>query len=188
MIDELLGPESESPVFQNTPPAKRRATEPVISAKLAVALDKCKISKRDATHLVIAAAEAFGIDVRDFIINSTSIHKARQQFRKERYEAIQKLVPNLFSDLPSTIHWDGKLLPDNLRGETADRLAIIITCGKMEQLLGIPKLTSGSGKNQAQGVFDTLTDWSLSNNIEALCCDSTSLFYWKNYSIKSFFI
>ena len=70
------------------------------------------------------------------------------------------------------MHWDGKLLPGYLRRETTDRLAIIITSNGME--LGVPKISSSSGINQAQAVFDTLNDWSLLQNIEALCCDSTA--------------
>lgn len=145
-----------------------------MTLKLAIALDKCKVSKRDAMHLIMAAAEAFGVNVHDFVINTTSIHEARQNLRKKRFEAIKKLVPNLFSTLPSTIHWDGKMLTEYFRRETVDRLAIIVTCGEIEQLLGVPKLSSGSGANQAKAVFDSLTDWSLLENIEALCCDSTA--------------
>lgn len=174
LLDEALGPESESPASQSTPPLKKRATEQVITAKLAVVLDKCKISKREAVHLLIATAEALGVDTSALVINATCIHEARRKLRQERYEAIKKLAPGLFSDLPSTVHFDGKLLPEYLRRETTDRLAVIITCGEIQQLLGVPKLTSGSGAHQAQAVFDILTDWSLLDNIEALCCDSTS--------------
>lgn len=145
-----------------------------MTAKLATVLDKCHSSKREAMHLLMAAAEAFGIDPRNFVINPTSLHNARKKFREERFQAIKKMAPNLFSDSPSTIHWDGKILPEFLRKESADRLAIIITCGELEQLLGVPKLSSGTGEHQAQAVFDCLIDWCLLNNIEALCCDSTS--------------
>ncbi|XP_031781453.1 uncharacterized protein LOC116416627 [Nasonia vitripennis] len=173
-LHEFLETESESPLFESTPPLKRRTTEPIMIAQLATVLDKCKISKRDVMHLLMAAAEAFSINTRNLVLNTSSIHRACQNFRKERYEAIKKLAPPLFSGLPSTIHWDGKLLPGYLRRETTDRLAIIITSNGMEQLLGIPNISSSRGINQAQAVFDTLNDWSLLENIEALCCDSTA--------------
>ena len=108
---------------------KSRATEPIMTAKLATVLDKCKISKKDVMHLLMATAEAFNIDARNLVLNTTSIHEVRQKFRKERYETIKKFAPSLFSGLLSTIHWDGKLLPGYLRRETTDRLAIIITRG-----------------------------------------------------------
>lgn len=174
MLDELLGPESESPRTESTPPLKRRATEPVISSKLATTLDKCKISKRDAMHLLMAAAEAFHIDSQNLIINSKSIHEARKKFRKERFVAIKKIAPALFNDLPSTIHWDGKLLSGMSRKEKNDRLAIIVTSEGMEQLLGVPIIPSSTGKSQADSVYNTLIDWSMLKNIEALCCDSTA--------------
>ena len=160
--------------MDSTPPLKRRAIDCCITQRLATALDKCKISKRNAMHLLMAAAEAFKVDTTNLILNSTSIHEARQKFRMERYEEIKTLVPALFSNLPSTIHWDGKLLAGPSRAEKVDRLAIIITSKGVEQILGVPKIESSSGNNQAAAVHETVVDWAVAESIRALCCDTTA--------------
>lgn len=161
-VASWLGPESESQPSQNTPPIKRRATEAIITLKLATVLDKCKISKNDAMHLLMAAAEVFSVDTRNIILNTKSIYEARKNFRQHRYEAIKKLAPSLFADTTTTIHWDGKLLPGLSRGEKNERLAIIITSQGMEQFLGVPAIPSSTGKNQAKAGYETLIDWSCS--------------------------
>lgn len=40
-----------------------------MTPKLSMALDKCKISDRDAVHILITTGEAFGIDISKLIIN-----------------------------------------------------------------------------------------------------------------------
>ena len=153
---------------------KRRATEPVITAKLATTLDKCKVSKKNAPHLLVAIAEAYSVDVKNKIINETSVHEARQKYRQERYDIIKNLVPEIFSNAATTIHWDGKMLPGILRNESSERLAIIITSNGVEQLLGVPAISRSTGQHQAAAVFEHLVDWSVVDNVEALCCDSTA--------------
>lgn len=114
------------------------------------------------------------MDTTNIVLNATSIHESRKKYRKERYEAIKQLAPSLHTDLSSTIHWDGKLLHGLVRGQKIDRLAIIVSTGKIEQLLGVPEIASSTGENQAQAVYEALQDWCLSENIQSLCCDSTS--------------
>jgi len=51
------------------------------------------------------------------------------------------------------IHWDGKLLP-NLTGKgLVDRLPIIASVNDRKQLLGVPALNSGTGREQANAVI-----------------------------------
>lgn len=169
----LIGTESESQPSQSTPPLKRRGTEPVITLKLATVLDKCRINKRYAVHILNAAAESFQLDPRKYVLNTTSIHEARKSFRKKRYQAIKDHAPRLFSTA-ITIHWDSKLIPGYFRTEINDRLAIIVTCEGYEQLLGTPIISSSKGYDQAQAIHETLVDWSIHENVTALCCDSTA--------------
>ena len=69
----------------SSPKAKRaRGSRTLVTPKLAAALDKCKISDRDAVHILIATTEALGHDVHDFVINRSSIHIAREKIRAER--------------------------------------------------------------------------------------------------------
>lgn len=48
-----------------------------LTAKLTAAFDRCKISDRDAVHILIATAEALGKDVNELVINRTSIRRSR---------------------------------------------------------------------------------------------------------------
>lgn len=76
-----------------------------MTSRLSAALDKCKISDRDAVHLLTAAAESFKVDFLDFTINRSTIKRARENFRKQSSEAIK----SKFSDLHLNyvvVHWD----------------------------------------------------------------------------------
>lgn len=80
----------------------------------------------------------------------------------------------MFQQKQKTVYWDDQLLLALSRGVTDERFAILITSKEVDQSLGEPKIDSDTGKNQAKAVFETLLDWSVLKNIEALCCDSTS--------------
>jgi len=46
--------------------------------------------------------------------------------------------------------WDSKLLPGLTGNDTVDRLPVIITAPNVEQLLGVPQLSSGKGMKYVQ--------------------------------------
>ncbi|KAL4100680.1 hypothetical protein QTP88_020714 [Uroleucon formosanum] len=144
-----------------------------ITDKMAAALDRCKISDRDAVHILLATAESFGININELIINRTSVNSIRQRFRKNRIEALRvNFNPSQIG--PCVVHWDGKLLPSLSEKKLVDRLPIIISYKGIEQLLGVPELISGTGENQATAVYQALENWSLTDNVQALCCDTTA--------------
>lgn len=44
------------------------------------------------------------------------------------------------TDVPPILHWDGKLLPSVTDGkEKADRVAVVMSGGGIENVLGVPK-------------------------------------------------
>lgn len=55
-----------------------------------------------------------------------------------------------------------------------DRLPVILSNGDTEQLLGVPGLQSGTGKQQASAVCETLAEWGLQNYVKALVFDTTA--------------
>lgn len=66
-----------------SPEAKRkRGRRKVISIKLAAVSDKCKISDRDAVHILMATTEALGHDIQYFVINRSSIHISRTKIHE----------------------------------------------------------------------------------------------------------
>lgn len=148
-----------------------RAQKQVMNERLAATMDKIKISDRDAVHFCIAVAEALGHDVSTLIINRNSIHRSRQQYR----EKIAKEVKNKFTlSKPGIIHWDGKLLPELTGKQKVERLPILITSLNTQQLLGVPSLPNGCGREIALAVFNKLFEWNLLDNVQAACFDTTS--------------
>lgn len=55
-----------------------------------------------------------------------------------------------------------------------DRLPIIVTQEDTEQLLAVPKLSSGSGLEIATAAFEQMNQWKLTNKIQGVCFDTTA--------------
>lgn len=144
-----------------------------INQRIASALDKCKMTDRNAIHLLIAVAEALGHNVNDLIINRTTLRRLRQENRetvalnvKENYK--------LQSSEPCIVHFDGKILPDLTGKEKVDRQPVIVSNKNGDQLLGVPSLPNGKGEEICSAVFNTLESWELLDNVQAICCDTTA--------------
>lgn len=153
---------------------KRRGKINFITHKLAGALDRCKLSVRDSVYVLQATLEALGFDNDDYIINSSSIHRAREMYRCER----AKMIKSRFQESrPSyvIVHWDGKLLPNiHVKNTTVERLPIIVTSKNIEQIIGVPILQRSTGEEQATAVYNALDEWGLLDVVQGLCCDTTS--------------
>ncbi|XP_050530606.1 uncharacterized protein LOC126899603 [Daktulosphaira vitifoliae] len=150
-----------------------RGKKNILTDKLAAAFDRCKISDRDAVHILMATAESFGLDTSELIINKTSINNFRKRFRENRMKKISNNF-NLSTLGPCTIHWDGKLLPSLSGHQLVERLPIIVSNNNIEQLLDVPEISSGSGQSQAAAVYAALEKWSLTDKVKSLCCDTTA--------------
>jgi len=59
------------------------------------------------------------------------------------------------------IDLDGKILPDISWIEDMNRLPVLVSGGGKDELLGILKLTSGTGCNESKAVYDLLEAWKL---------------------------
>ena len=152
---------------------RKRGHRKLLTPKLAAALDKCKISDRDAVHILIATTEALGHTADDFVINRTSIRNFRTKIREERAMEIKTHFRDTTLQA-AVLHWDGKLLPSLTGKETVHRLPVILSIGETEQLLGVPILQSGTGKDQASAVCEVLAEWGLHTYVKALCFDTTA--------------
>jgi len=79
------------------------------------------------------------------------------------------------SEGPLLLHWDGKLLPDITGSkEVVDRIAVLVTGGHVEQLLGVPKVGSGSGEDQCNACVRALDEWQLKHLVRGLVFDTTA--------------
>lgn len=156
---------------ENVIKPKKRACKQILTPRLAAVLDKLKISSRDAVHIIIAVLDAVGASTSDFIINRNSIRQQRDELRKENSTNIVSTFTK--ESQPLTIHWDTKLLP-SLTGKTEDRLSIIATAPKVEHVLNMPDIPSGTGIEIASAIYDTLEENNVLEKTEAFVFDTTA--------------
>ena len=145
----------------------------VLNERLAAALDAAKLSDRQAVHILTAYADALGVSLSSTILRRCSIHRSRQKFRIEYMEKIREKSKK-FKHKAAVLNWDGKLLPALTGKGKVDRLPILITAEGEEMFLGAPEAQSGTGKDEADAVYETLLQWDFLNEVKAFCCDTTA--------------
>ena len=155
----------------STSQPRKRFRKHIVSPELAATLDRTKLSDRKATFMIAAKARSLGKDVQEFTINRSSIRRARLRLRQD---ISNRLKDNFDLGTPLTVHWDGKLLPDLPGKELVDRLPVLVSGLNTLQLLGVPKLVSGTGEAQAAAVHQLFEDWGLKHIVQALCFDTTA--------------
>jgi len=66
-------------------------------------------------------------------------------------------------------------LPEIFGEGDVDRLPVLVTRDGIEKLLGVPKVASGTGYNESVAVYNVLESWKLTEKVQALCFDTTSV-------------
>jgi len=151
--------------------AQKSAVKQIVSPNVAAAFDRTKISDRKAAMVLSSAAESLGQDAAEFSISRSTIHRRRITSGKQMAAKIMMK----FSPLVTlVVHWDGKLLPDLTGHESVDWLPVVVTGNKVQQLLGVPKLASGTGQAMAAAVCEILQAWSLTDKVAGMCFDTTA--------------
>lgn len=77
------GMELEMDVLPSTSKVVKRGSQPFINERIVSVLDKCKISDRNAMHLMAAVAEGLGHNVSNLVLNRSSIRRYRTANRKK---------------------------------------------------------------------------------------------------------
>lgn len=117
-------------------------------------------------------AQSLGVDIGDIALSRKTIHRARTNTRMAVSIARQKAFS---SDGPVVLHWDGKLLPDITGSkQLVDRVAIIVTGEKTEQLLAVSKIKRGTGEEQCNACLQALEEWHLKPLVQGLLFDTTA--------------
>ena len=88
-------------------------------------------------------------------------------------EIAAEIKESFAPEVPLTLHWDGKLMPDLTGRKLVDRLPIVVSGEGSEKILSVPKLPDEKAENTAAVINDVLTDWRLKNRICALSFDTT---------------
>ncbi|ESO00433.1 hypothetical protein HELRODRAFT_175856 [Helobdella robusta] len=152
---------------------KTRTVQDMLSSPdVASALDRINLSDRKFTVLAAAIAQASGQDIRDTSLSRSTVHRKRQQHRS----TIDSSIRQQFQDRdrnPLLVHWDGKIMNDDLHSRT-DRLAVVVTGCNVEKILGIVKIASSTGQAQANATFQLLKLWDVSEDIIGMCFDTTA--------------
>ena len=116
-----------------------------MTPELMAALDRTQTSSRNAVYLLSETAASLGHDGDSLNISRNSIQRARSKSRV--------LTTTEFSAvIPLTMHWDGKVMAELTTKEQVDRLPVLIPGVATEQLLDVPKLSSGTAEAQAAAV------------------------------------
>lgn len=144
-------------------------TSTVLTKNVTSALNRSKVTDRQAVHLLAATAHSLGHSVDEMTISRSSIRRMRITHRQQCATDIKH---QFITDSPLIVHWDGKLLPDITGRGKVDRLPVIVTGKGVEQLLGVRKLPSGTGQAQASAVVSCLDEWKLKDKVKGLCFDT----------------
>lgn len=145
----------------------------VLNRQLAAALDRSKLSNRNAVYVLSAAAQNFGHDPAELVLNRESFRLARMKFRED---AAKDIKAAFNPDAVLIVHWDGKIVPESDGGGgSVDRLPVLVSGGGVAKLLAVPKLPSGRAQDCAQAVLTALEDWELEERVRGLSFDTTAV-------------
>jgi len=95
-------------MLQTPSQPKRSRPTNFVSPGLAAALDRTKVSDRNAAYIIAAAAESLGHSSSALAINKETIRRSR---RNHRERAAKEIRATFDPSCPLTVHWDGKMLP-----------------------------------------------------------------------------
>ncbi|CAG5073392.1 Protein of unknown function, partial [Cotesia congregata] len=124
----------------------------ILTPKLISALDRANVSSRNAMFIIAPILTSVGINIEDTTLSYSTIQRTRMMFRKD-------LAQGLKNDFKThdkyVVHWDGKILQDITGSKSVDRLPILLTAFGIEQLLGVPKMDSGTwtAENQTSAIL-----------------------------------
>jgi len=146
----------------------------LVSEKVSAVLDRTNTSIRTSTMILASVVNEAGCSTSAAVLSKSTVHRHRQRCRRRAAEQIKEN----FVAGKSVVHWDGKLLPDVTGDDSGqvDRLPVLISSldDGSTKLLGVPKLSSGSGRAAADAVHELLALWQCDSLIIGMCFDTTA--------------
>ncbi|XP_074105378.1 uncharacterized protein LOC141531440 [Cotesia typhae] len=150
----------------------KRAKLDVLTPEVIFGLDRANVSSRNAMFIIAPVLLAVGIKIEDTTLSYSSIQRARML---QREDIAKGLNDNFKTHDKYVVHWDGKMLNDLVGSKSVERLSVILTAFGTEQLLGVPKMNSGTADNQTSAILSTLSEWGITNYVKAMCFDTTAV-------------
>lgn len=160
-------------------PASQLTKIDIMTPELAGALDRGKISNRNALFVLAAAYKSVGIDISTLNLSYSTLYRGRNKFRTN---IVEDLKNEFRTDDRYVVHWDGKVLCDISEKKSVDRIAILLSVNGVDQLLGVPKADSGTAHQQASAVISTLNQWNVAPYVKAMCFDTPAVNTGKVYA------
>ncbi|XP_015116001.1 uncharacterized protein LOC107040428 [Diachasma alloeum] len=125
-----------------------------------------------AARVIAALLISVGFTVDDFYLSRETIRRNRGKQRKALSNTIKD---NSKNGSFTTVHWDGKQLAAlGNKYEKIERLPVLISGIDGDELLGVPKLESGTGEEQANAIFKCLDERGFLDVICAMVFDTTA--------------
>ncbi|GBL84516.1 hypothetical protein AVEN_117255-1 [Araneus ventricosus] len=132
----------------------------------------CNVELEEGTALVVSIAKEGGGNIDDLSFN---LEIERRKTKKvEPYNPKHKT--NFTAPKNCVSYWDSKIMTEQDR-IVFDRLAVLISGVqdfKEGKLLSVPAILDGTAESQANKVFEIIQEWGFSENISALCFDTTA--------------
>lgn len=144
----------------------------IVTPQLTSALDRAKVTDRQAVHVVAATVSSLGNNIDNFTLSRSSIRRSRINHRQTI--AIENKTKFYLSNDPVIVHWDGKLLPELTGKGICDRLPILISGLNIEQLLSVPKIENGTGQKMSNAIIEAIQEWKISDNVCGMSFDTTA--------------
>lgn len=114
----------------------------IITNDVVEALDRAKISDRQAFKIMMPVLKAVGQDASSVAISRSTISRKRKQARQE---IAKKIKEEFVSREPMIVHFDGKMLDKPNGSGKEERLPTLVSFDGNEKLLGAPALKKGTG-------------------------------------------
>ncbi|KAE8742225.1 hypothetical protein FOCC_FOCC012240, partial [Frankliniella occidentalis] len=148
----------------------KKIKQDFVTPSIVSAMQRTGTTTRNGIHLFKSIAEShFGAG--KVKLSYSTIYNRRKKFTSQLATEIKE---NFRAGRPLVVHWDGKILKDLESGEKHDRLAILVSCGNEDQLLGVPISKSGCATDERDCVVGAIREWDLTDSIVAMCFDTTS--------------
>ncbi|GBP15182.1 hypothetical protein EVAR_74057_1 [Eumeta japonica] len=122
------------------------------------ALDRAKVTNRNASFILAAAFESLGKGISTLNLNYSTIYRARIKYGSN---IAQDFKTEFRSDDRYGVHRDGKIPCDIVDSQSVNCIAVLLPVSGVDQLLEVSKANRGTADQQALAVITTLNQWNI---------------------------
>jgi len=91
------------------PKCSRKRPRNIINRAIASALDRTKVSDRNAIYILTAVAETICLNISEIALNKETIRRIRRTHRENTAKEIRQ---DFQPEAALTVYWDGKIIPE----------------------------------------------------------------------------